>query len=66
MKNKKHENINESIAEYFDSDEFCNWSQGKENLKKGFCVVYEDKAYPGKIIKQYPDGQKVFIGLDSK
>jgi len=35
-----------------------------EKLARGYSVTYRDQRWPGKLIREYPGGRKVFIAFD--
>ena len=37
-----------------------------EKLKAGLSVTYRDERYPEKLIREYPDGRRVFIDMDGE
>jgi len=52
----------EDLMDKIEKGEFPDIAQGK--LDAGHPVIYCDDKYPGKIIREYPDGGKEFVGLD--
>jgi len=54
----------EDLIDKLEKGEFPNIAQEKLNV--GLPVIYCDDNFPGKIIREYPDGRKEFVDLDEE
>ena len=53
--------IHEQMAEALLNIDKSDFNPGQDLLDQGKWITYDDPAYPGFIIKEYPDGKKELL-----